>query len=543
MKKRLGILATIFIFGLSLSVIPTPADAQILNKITKGLGKVSKGLEKISNQVDQVTNKGNENKSSTTAPVPSSQTENQDYTEYDETEANLENDEQEVAEIPEFLKGVRQPTITPKTLLIKKKECFHDNTLNPVSDGVFALQETNPEYGYSYYYGFWTIDGKRLTEARYQSPEGYPVFDSGAVVVKDLPDSKNYQPFIILYKDGTALKLPENYTFVSEFRDGVATAETKGTVQKKSERFCMDTKGNPIWRHLDSPTRAVMEVGYLRDGLRRVLMRFEAKPFRYNTAYGFINDRGEWVIDPDLQLAREFKNGYCAVKDKEGKLKFIDTKGNTVLQLPDNWGINEFGDISDGYFVRQTTIGAECTYYDLEGNPKRTYREASDFHKGFAFIVNDYEEPLCVINTKFEIVKVIGRIDSNKAWAGINTPIFGNADLGTVGECVVLTSDGEPTIFISHKFWQSYAGDFWQSHIGNFLPGDYAPATIIFGDNYSDESFGWSGFIDKNGDFAVIITDNENALRKLPGEVTDGEYRVSIPQFDMTPIGPKFLNK
>lgn len=542
MKNRIGILASILIIGLSLTILsPSSADAQLLNKITKGLGKVSKGLEKLSNEVEKATKKSNGNKTNANSTNPSSQTGNQVSTEYDGSDEDYE--EEVNAEIPEYLDGARQPAITPRTLLLRKKDCFRVNTLNPVSDGVFAIQETNLKYGYSYYYGFWTIDGKRLTEARYESPEGYPVFDSGAVVLKDLPNSNYYQPYIILYKDGTAIKLPENYSYVSEFRDGVATAETKGTFKKKSERFCMDTHGKPIWRHLDSPTRAVLEVGYLRDGLRRVLMRFEPRPGSYNTAYGFINDSGEWVIEPDLRLASEFKNGYCSVKDKDGKIKFIDTKGKTVCLLPDDWSLNQIGDVSDGYFVRQETIGSECTYYDLEGNAIQTYREASDFNKGYAFIKQDYDAPLCLINTKFEIVKVIGRIDTNKAWAGINDPVFGKAGLGTIGECVVVTPEGKPVIFVSHKFWQSYSGDFWQSHIGNFSPGDYAPATIVYSDPYGDESYGWSGFIDKNGDFAVVITDDEKALRMFPGEEINGEYKVSIPQFDTIPIGPKFLNK
>lgn len=448
----------------------------------------------------------------------------------------------ETPAVTPYLKGVRQPTITPRTILLRKKERYHENTLNPVSDGVFALHEYNRKYGYGAYFGFWTIDGRRLTEARYESAEGYPVFDHGAVTVKDLPDAKYHQDFLIIYTDGTARKLPANYRFVSQFRDGVAVVETAGTRTQKSERFCIDTKGNRIWRNIDNATRAVLEVSYLCDGLRRVQVRDEVRPYSYKTKVGFVDKDGNWVLKPEFARAGDFKNGYCPVQDADGTARFIDKKGNTVCPIPSDNNIESVSSISDGYFIGCPSMGAPTTFYDLNGNAVKTYRTACGFTDGYAFVVDIDSDVMYVINPKFERVKTIGRFSDTGDWLGVNNPLYGKAGLGTLVQRLVVTPDGEPKLYISHKFWQSYTGDFWQNHIGNFYPSDYAPSTVMFEDTDRGESYGWSGFIDRNGDFAVVITDDERAIRKLPGEMVNGEYRVSLPQFDTIPIGPKLIN-
>jgi hypothetical protein len=49
------------------------------------------------------------------------------------------------------------------------------------------------------------------------------------------------------------------------------------------------------------------------------------------TKIGFYNPKGEWVIKPQFDGAREFKNGYAAAK--QGELwGLIDTKGNWVVK-------------------------------------------------------------------------------------------------------------------------------------------------------------------------------------------------------------------
>ena len=49
------------------------------------------------------------------------------------------------------------------------------------------------------------------------------------------------------------------------------------------------------------------------------------------TKKGFFNNKGEWVIKPEFDGTRDFKNGYAAVK--KGELwGVIDRKGNWVIQ-------------------------------------------------------------------------------------------------------------------------------------------------------------------------------------------------------------------
>lgn len=533
------------VLAASLTLSPPAAEAQLLNRLSKGLQKVNKGIGNASKVLEDAKNTIKKDKPTTSGNPTSSQS-TQTYNQ-PTSESGTENYTEESGTVsqpavPQFLKEARQPTITSRTILLRKKECYHSNTLNPVSDGIFAIQEYNPKYGYAAYYGFWTIDGKRLTEARYESADGYPVFDNGAVTVKDLPDAKHHQDFLIIYTDGTARKLPANYRYVSQFRDGVAVVETQGTRTYKSERFCIDTKGNRIWRNIDGSTRAVLEVGYLSDGLRRVVVRDEVRPYSYQTRVGFVDDKGNWVLQPQWGRARDFKNGYCPVEEPGGSGKFIDKKGNTLCAIPENNNIESVSDICNGYFAACPYQGANTTFYDLSGNAVKAYRNACGFTDGYAFVVDIDSDVMYVINPKFEKVRVIGRFDDTGEWTGINNPRYGKAGLGTLVQRIVVTPEGEPKLFVSKKFWQSYTGDFWQNHIGNFYPGDYAPSTIMFEDPARGESYGWSGFIDRNGDFAVVITDDERAIRKLPGEMINGEYRVSIPQFDTIPVGPKLIN-
>ena len=513
------------------------SDAQLFNKISKGLEKVNKGMQKVNKgleTIDKAVN-GKEKKKKDNKKQESSNgvSSSQSSTQY----------EYNVPDYNEETGGAVSPHITPNTKIIYKEPAKYLSEMIPVSEGIFATREYNRNYGYGSYYGFWTLDGKRLTDNRYESSNGeMPMFDNGAVVLKDLPNSRYYQPFLILYADGTARKLPETYKNVSQFHDGVAVVEEQS--KPFSKGFCIDTKGNKIWPQLSADNTEVLRVGPLRDGLRLVEIRRQEivnHSYKIDTRIGFIDNNGNWVIKPQFGLAQDFKNGYSIVSDKKGNYKVIDTKGNSVYEMGTS---PKFGNYSDGYFIGKP--GERYYYYDINGNEKEGYILASPFHNGYA-LVYDYDKfsgfpHINIIDTDFKVVASLGRgywtrksIDSHN----VTEPQIGSSNLITISGKYVITPKGE--VKIVEPYSADGHGDYWASAIGDFFPEEYAPCVMDYADS-NGNSHKYAGYINTKGEYEVVLCNDEVALRMLPGKEVDGKYQVSLTPVDTIPIGPKFIN-
>lgn len=427
---------------------------------------------------------------------------------------------------------VKRPHFTQHTKFLKKKVSF--NAMHPVSEGIFALQEYNRAYGYASYYGFWTIDGRCLFDARYEQMGGKPLFDHGAAVVKGLKNARGQQPVTILYADGSARELPESYREVSQFHDGVAVVRPGGMGAKDTRHFCIDTQGNRKWPALGPGD--VMEVGYLRDGLRRVKIRTEPQRFRYVTRWGFIDDNGNWKIKPELKDVREFKNGYALVVDQADKMKFIDTGGNTVYEFPEKASdlnyTGDLSDISDGYFMRKNV------FYDLKGNEVKRYHLATGFTDGYAFVQDKMSGPIYVVDTQFRKVRTLYGVDLNSARVllGAGNPKFGKALLGTIDRRNVVTPDGVMRII----------GKSWPNEIGDFYPGEYALCSTTKTDPATGKTYEYLGYINGKGEFEVVFCDDEDGGKRWGikdpdplDEPNDSIGYINLPPVDTIPAGPK----
>lgn len=434
---------------------------------------------------------------------------------------------------------VYRPRITPQTKFLKKKVDFSTVEKNPVSEGIFAFQEYNRKYGYSSYFGFYTIDGKCLFEPRYEMADERPVFDNGATVVRDQKNAQGFKPLMILYADGSARELPQSYKSVSQFRDGVATVSTGGLGTKVSEYFCIDTQGRRIWSSLGPGD--ILEVGYLRDGLRRVKVRTEPSRFRYVTRCGFIDNNGKWAIPPTFKDVREFSNGYALVITEDDRTQFIDTRGNVAYQFPETgWSMSstiQITDVANGYFMRR--MGYEdYRFFNLKGECVGQYANACGFTDGYAFVQDETDESIYVINTDFQPVHTIWGVNlqSSNALLGPNNPVFGNAHLGTIDFRNVVTNNGTPVIM----------GQRWPNQIGNFNPGAYAPCSSTFTDRTTGEEYEYTGYINEKGEYMVVFCDKEEGgyYRENPVNPPDTLRRGIIrpphplPPVDTIPKGP-----
>ena len=432
--------------------------------------------------------------------------------------------------------SVKSPHLTPHTRFLKKDVSF--SAMHPVSEGIFALQEYNRKYGYGSYFGFWTIDGKCLFDARYEQMGGVPVFDNGAVVVKGLKNDKGFKPVMILYADGSARELPESYKEVSQFHDGVAVVRQGGLGAKGSSNFCIDTRGNKVYTALGPGD--VMEVGYLRDGLRRVKIRTEPERFRYVTRWGFIDDKGNWKIQPRLKDVREFANGYALVVDEADKMKFIDTKGNTVYEFPGTSSdlnyTKDLSDISDGYFMRKNV------FYDLKGNEVKRYHMATGFTDGYAFVQDNRESQIYTVDTRFRRIRTLYgvNIHSGNVLLGVDNPRFGDSGLGTIDRRNVVTPDGTMRVI----------GKTWPAEIGDFYPGEYAKCRTTLRLRSTGKEYEYLGYINGKGEYEVVFCNDERGGGPFePGDPIEpepwpGDTLIRwLPPVDTIPEGPKDIVK
>lgn len=413
---------------------------------------------------------------------------------------------------------VATPHLTERTKFLHRKASFNNLEFNPVSEGIFAFQDPDNNL-----FGFWTIDGKCLFDTRFKMMNERPRFDHGAAVVKDKENAK------IVYANGSSRQLPESYKEVSQFHDGVATVRTGGMGVKNAECFCINTNGDRIWATLGPGD--ILEVGYLRNGLRRVKVRTEPSEFRYVTRWGFIDDDGKWIIKPTFREVREFNNGYALVISEDEQLQFINVKGEVIYQFEKKFSslyyAQGISDISNGYFMRRMDSN-DSRFYDLKGNCVAQYARASGFTDGYAFVQEDPNSTIYVVNTEFKKVRdVLGlnRFSSGQQ-IGAGNPLFGTARLGTIDKCLALTPDGKTIIKTEGR------GD----RIGDFLPDAYAPAEANTNAPGSKLKFDYPGYINRLGEYEVVFVGNR---KKMPGELTAD----SIPTDTIGEISVKYKVK
>jgi len=108
---------------------------------------------------------------------------------------------------------------------------------------------------------------------------------------------------------------------------------------------------------------------------------------------GFMNMKGEMVVQPVYDKARAFKNGRAAVS-KSGLWGYLDTQGNEIIPLK----YDEVGDFNEG--MANVLQGKKWGYIDMKGQTiiPFQYNEADGFvgQQAIVFIKNKH----CLIDPK-----------------------------------------------------------------------------------------------------------------------------------------------
>lgn len=416
------------------------------------------------------------------------------------------------------------------------------SNLPQVSEGIFYLQEYNRAIGYSAYFGFWTVDGRRLFPAQYLQMMEKPRFDSGACVVKSA-DSRNPYP-IILYADGRQKNLSKEWAEMSQFYDGVAIV--RETVNYRSHNlFYVNTKGEKVWPHLaetDTKGSIVIKMRHLRSGMR-------AYYSNRDRLWGFLDEKGNVVIKPAFADVRDFEGDYALVclpqapnDFSPGHPVFIDKKGATVVTVPYEASslmyATGIGNLVDGYFTITDSDGT--TYYDIQGNAVRHFAGGgSTFSDGLAFVrMEKYSDsaPAFVVNSSFEVV---GR------WPFIPTefynsiPTFTDSPYYTYNECVTVNQTGQPVMYVPKNVFSS-------NYLGQFSSDGYAAAKSVFTDAGSGRELTYTGYVDLTGRYVVAFNADNEAFDGgiLPGpqpiepQPIEPSDSTELPPFDTIAIGP-----
>lgn len=213
-----------------------------------------------------------------------------------------------------------------------------------------------------------------------------------------------------------------NMVISPQYSQGTHFFEGKAfVIQTGSFPECINDEGETLFSLKEAETA----YGF-SEGLAKVAVKNRDGSLKY----GFVNEKGELVINVQFEEAHSFSEGFAAIRQK-GKWGFIDKKGNTVInpqfEIVDdfhenlalfyngskygfidkngNYAINPQFDYAKSFSDNLALIkqGDMYGYIDKDGkiiiNPQ--FEEAGDFSNGLAFTLLDGK---------------IGFIDNSSQW-------------------------------------------------------------------------------------------------------------------------------
>lgn len=185
-------------------------------------------------------------------------------------------------------------------------------------DGVFAVPNESSESNRKWRF-YNTENGKQIGNSEWKAAEE-PHFNGGVCAVKN-PDTRQWT---ILKKDGSTILLDKNITSVTNFMNGVAIA-----TNNSYRHFYINDKGQKVYPNV-VPARP--EIYPLIDGNRRL--------FCADGGYGYLDARGNVVIKPVYEEARNFGSGVAIVfgyTATQNKFWVIDALGKKVSEVPEHY--------------------------------------------------------------------------------------------------------------------------------------------------------------------------------------------------------------
>lgn len=536
-------LAAALLFIMSLIAIPSPAEAQFLKKLGKGLEKVNQGINDVKKKADDLSKKKKKKddvqpSGNQSAGTPSAAS----------TAATTDDEPQLPPTIKKKEPGVFAH-LTPDTRFILRNVSY--NSLSEVSDGIFYLLGPNKSVDpYAHFFSFWTVDGKCLFPQQYSQIEGdniynRPRFDNGACVV--LEGKKNNLTPVILYADGTTKPLSKDWTKVTQFVNGVAMVMEKAP-NGDFKFFYINTKAQKIWPHLNdtytvseslkASKYAGVRIRPLRDN-RRAFFNISTKK------WGFLDEKGNIVIPAQYSDVRSFANGYALVIKQLPDYKyynaFIDRNGKETVLLSTNASsvqyTSQISDISNNIY--SITNGLTTTYYDLQNNVLKVIAGGgTGFHHGRAFAkLEKGADIVHVLNSDFI---PIGTVQGDTHQLVMDRVSFASFPWYTIGEKTAVNYDGICEVRVPNS-WE------YSCYLGQYSDDGFATVQIECPDPNGGKNLKYVGYVDTDGKIRSVFSPQPTArgpFENLPGPNPPGKLPRLSPQpiwlssGDTIPQGP-----
>ncbi len=493
--KRQAFLLTSLVMLLSAPLSNAQLFNRIKEKVKKGTEKIDKSLEKPAKGiVDGAvgTAKGiftDPNNPNNKGGVP------------DNLESSFIADPEKEKELAEPDKTLKRPfNITSGTITLKDPYAPYVIATD-VHEGVFAVNNNNQ-------YTFYTISGHKLVEGSWvtggtrepkMTKEGVIMFKAGGIYGK---------PMYLIKPDGSVKELPLKYIRATNFVDGLAIVNVKNGL-KTSWQF-IDENCNIVYPSIHPIPARFDDVNDTNAPLKERMRAFlTTGSDGYGRYWGFMDASGDVVIAPKYQEVRSFSEGLALVKDMDGKVYFIDKKGNKAFDPKWREGayMQDISNFDSGLCMVEGTMDGEpySSYYNVKGGLVGGALYGSPFHNGKAYCRQenpDENDPYKsvwttnVLSKEIEVLGALNRLDD--FLPEMNMPVYDELGIAHIGKRNTIGEFANPEYFYDYEF-------------RGFTTDGYAHAEM----QTADGSY-YKGFIDQGGTFVVIYAVQQLEDSSLP---------------------------
>lgn len=331
-------------------------------------------------------------------------------------------------------------------------------------------------------YRFYTIDGKPFTDRQWRfNANREPRMTEWGLMLHAADEGYNSSLYLVK-PDGSYTKAPADIVSFTEFVDGLAIAGIKDGYNVNYKYIKPDMSItfphlNPQPSRFEGRNETTPPVS---EGLRAYCTKVG-----YSEKWGYIDNRGKVVVEPQFNEARSFRCGRALVKDSEGNKYFIDTAGNKAFEP--KW--DKYGDVSDydsGVCAADGENFNLTNYYDVNGNFIKTLTRGTNPHDNKIFYLFHNEEEnkdyVHITSTGFEIGTQI-----DVKTEEFNEPRWDNDGVAHFTSRIIYGASNH-----AEQGFSDYT-------IGDYS-GGYAPATMCTIDN----KYEYKGFVDTTGNWILI---------------------------------------